>query len=290
MSASKAQMVPRLPRRVVHAVMPSEDFWINSVDSATEALNRVVANLPAKYGWNFRTADAFVAELKECAAAGAKISDQNKFYWKDMLATCEAYSVMCSWRLAELAQSTVWALSRDDIHCSALAARASLEATARYVDTARVVSFTTEPITAKSLQERLCVSHELEAILVKTVFASRLPDSEDIYKDTNIVTVLQRISKVRGQESVFRTYELLCEAAHPNFLGRSIYITESTQASRPGHEIRTIMRGRGPTSIAVTGAAIQALSWACITHVTAFGLMQETIRSLLARLESGITL
>jgi hypothetical protein len=283
-------MVPKLPRRVVQAVMPSESFWINSVDSAIESLNRVANSLPIKYGWNYRTAEAFVAELKERTAGEVKILDQNRFYWEDMLSTFEAYSMMCSWRIADLARSTVWALSRDDIHCGALAARASLEATARYVDTARIVSFTTEPITSRTLQERLCISRDLESILVKTVFASRLPDGADIYKDTNILTVIQRINKSEGQEHILSNYEMLCEAAHQNFLGRSIYIMETRQASRPGHEIRTIMRGRGPTSIAITEAAIQALSWACITHVTAFGLMQETIHSLLERLESGIKL
>jgi hypothetical protein len=130
-------------------------------------------------------------------------------------------------------------------------------------------------------------SEPLEEYLVKTVFASRLPDAEQIYKSTNVVTVINRIRKSPGQEFVLPTYELLCEIAHPNFLGRSVYLLEARPSLRPGDEIRTIGLGQSPTSFEFLMPIVAAFSWACGTQVTAFELLSRTVSSVLAALHQG---
>ena len=64
---------------------------------------------------------------------------------------------------------------------------------------------------------------DLEDELLKTLFASRVADVEKFYNPTNIVTIVGHITKkVPHHESVGVCYEILCEVAHPNMLGRSI--------------------------------------------------------------------
>jgi hypothetical protein len=102
------------------------------------------------------------------------------------------------------------------------------------------------------------------------------------------MTILNRITKVSGQEHVVPTYNLLCEVTHPNYLGRSIYISSAEERSRPGDELRILTRSVGAAASAIVEASVRALSWSCMTRVTAFSLMRDTMSNLLQRLSGEI--
>ena len=127
----------------------------------------------------------------------------------------------------------------------------------------------------------------LEEVSLRSIFASRLPDSEDIYSPTNIVTIIGRISKISGVEFVKSFYEILCEIAHPNWLGRSLYLQEAEPGEWEGNELRTIERRIGPTWHALAEPVVGAVSWSCATQVSALQLMNEAIFLLLGRIEAA---
>jgi hypothetical protein len=204
----------------------------------------------------------------------------NQLYWQDTLKTCEAYTVMCSWRMVDMARSCVWALERDDALCAAILARSALEGTAQFADAARTISATLDGLSDVDREANIVVSTDLEAFLLKTVFASRLPIDDPIYHPTNIVTIVQRISKIEGQSLVLATYQDLCEITHPNFLGRSVYVADTRANTRPGDEIRTLSFEKGPMTSRVVLTAVRALSWACATHVPSALLLQKSISNL----------
>ena len=81
---------------------------------------------------------------------------------------------------------------------------------------------------------------------------------------------------------------ILCEVTHPNYMGRSIYIASAEEKPRPGDELRTLTRGRGGAASQIIETSVRALSWACMTQVTAFALMRDAIGRLLVLL-SGDT-
>jgi hypothetical protein len=283
-AGSTGRLIPKLSSRLIDRLLPSEDIAINSIEKTIGWLNDLVSRIPSRYGWRFRTATAFVAELHQIAPSSANpILAINRLYWIDMLKTCEAYSIMSTWRTVELARSCVRSLELGDLVSAALPARAGLESTRQYVDTARKISATLEQNLAIDLTRDVLASKELEIFLVKTVFASRRKGDEEIYKATNIVTIVDNISKVIGQEFVKPTYEELCELAHPNFLGRSVYVLESKAGLRAGDEIRTIGIGEGTVAWGVIQTIVRALSWSCGTHVTAYDLMSQSIGSFLRR-------
>ena len=224
--------IPDLPPEILKALTPSDDIAINSAHQSVQGLNMLAAKLPSTYHWRFRTVEAFTSEQEEMKRTARNVLPFNQLYWEDMLKNCEAYSMMSTWRVVELARSCVWALARHDLLCSALMARSALETTVQYVDFTRTISATLEGMPKVDVRQNLIISGDLEKYLLKTVFASRREGDEEFYKPTNIVTIINRIAKIDVHEMVGSHYETLCEVAHPNFLGRSLHIVEIRLTTR----------------------------------------------------------
>ena len=167
---------------------------------------------------------------------------------------------------------------------AAIVARAVLEGVAQFLDTARTLTATLEQVSTRDLYRQVVTSEELERYLVKTIFASRLPESEDYYNPTNILTVLKRLSKIKGQERILEHYSELCEVAHPNLLGRSVYLTGVRPGARDGDELRIISFSQGPSHIQILGRTLWVLSWALAAQVSSGNLMQSGITSFYGKL------
>jgi hypothetical protein len=292
---NESHLVPALPMEILEALLPSDNPFVEQANQIIGQLNELGNQLPRRYGWRFRTVAAFRAEQARIAKTATDALSLNTLYWKDMLATCEAYALTTTWRMVEIARSGIWALVRQDLVCAALLARSALESAAQFADAARTVSTTIgdssdstkshrTPDAAINLHRNVLLCKPLEEYLLKTMFASRLPSAEDFCRPTNIVTIIQRISKSVGQEFVCPTYETLCEVAHPNFLGRSLYLLDVEPGQHEGEEVRTIGPGIGPTGQRIVAPTVAGLAWACGTQVSAFGLMSATIQAMLSKL------
>jgi hypothetical protein len=278
-------LIPELPAEIIAALTPSKHAAINSAQDCIKWLNEMALKLPARYGWRFRTVEAFNAEAAQLRRGD--VGGLNRLYWQDAIKNCEAYSVMSTWRLMELARSCVWALARRDLLCAALMARSALESTTHYLDSSRTVAATLEQIGDVDFRKVVVISEDLEEFLLKTVFASKRADDEEIYKPTNILTIITRIAKSPDQENISSFYETLCEVAHPNFLGRTVHVLEVRPGPREGDEIRILGPGQNMSFTSITEATVGALSWACGTHVTSFAAMSTAIGGFLTRLNSG---
>lgn len=284
-SNSKPELVsiPPIPEELLRALKQSTDPFLRSASGNIAALNEFVAKFPARYGWNFKTAEALKAEIGLLKPNDRYIGAVNALYWRDTAANCEAYTVMSVWRMVELIRSAVWALAREELVCAALLARSALESAVQFVDTSRTISATLNGLAEHDFKQDFVVSSDLENIILKTVFASRLPDSEDFYSPTNIVTIIGRISKIPGQAGVHTNYGVLCEVAHPNFIGRSIYLLDVRPGAIPGNEVRTIGHGVGPSAAPILNSVVWAISWASATQVTAGNLMQSAVKTMMRK-------
>jgi hypothetical protein len=299
--ANRIDPIPRIPKEVLRRILPSENPFVTDADGMIGRLNELSSKLPRRYGWRYRTVEGMRAEVAEIAASAkiaatpAKALPFNLLYWQDQLGNWEAYSIMNTLRIADLARSCVWALAREDAVCASLLARSALETAAAFVDAARTVSTTIIGTTTDGkpglildsdvdLRTTVVTSEELERYSLKTIFASRLPESETIYNPTNIATIIARISKIPAQGFVLSTYGILCEAAHPNMLGRMLYLHKSEPGPRKGNELRILGPGNGPTWQLLAEAIVAAVSWASATQTSAFALMAETIETVMGRL------
>ena len=286
---NKADLIPPVPKEVLRRILPSDNPFVTDANGMIGRLNTLSGNLPRRYGWRYRSADGYKAELDGIVATATDALPINALYWRDQLGNWEAYSFMNTLRVIDLTRSCVWALAREDPVCASLLARAALETAAAFVDAARTVNKTIKNSLldpAVDLRTTGVISSELEQYSLKTIFASRLPESETIYNPTNIVTIITRISKIRDQEFVLPTYGVLCEAAHPNMLGRSLFVHGSERGPCEGNELRTLGPGIGPTWHFLAGHVVAALSWACACQVSASTLMAEIIGEASARLKA----
>jgi hypothetical protein len=72
---------------------------------------------------------------------------------------------------------------------------------------------------------KIILCEDLENMLNRAVYGSRLVDKGDYRRQTNILSIIQSLSKQQGFERVLESYEFLCEIAHPNVMGeRSILV------------------------------------------------------------------
>jgi len=296
-ASSKTDPIPRLPKEILRRLRASKNPFVTDADGMIGRLNDLSKKLPRRYGWRHRTVEAFNVEVATIESTATDALPVNALYWKDQLGNWEAYSLMNTLRVIDLARSCIWAIAREDAVCASLLARSTLETAAAFADAARTVSASiTGPTTqskpspvldpAVDLRTTCVISEELERISLKTIFASRLPESETIYSPTNIVTIIARISKILGQDFVLPTYGVLCETAHPNMLGRALYIHGSEPGPWKGNELRTLGPGNGPAWHFLLEPIVAALSWGCAAQVSAFDLMAKTIGTVLGRISA----
>jgi len=221
-----------------------------------------------------------VEQLKAEVAAlhdNDRYLDGYRLAWQDMVEQVQAFGMLSTLRLTELVASAVWATRRNDPLCAAIMARAALETTASYARFQTMMRPAIEGAFGK-FAERNLVFGSLETELLKTLWASRLEDAEKFYNPTSIVTIIDKITaKTPGQEDVGPCYYLLCEVAHPNMLGRSLYLSE-----QDGQTI--ISRNRGPSIEVIEEACLLALSWAAGTLPLSLTAMQEACRRLMVDL------
>src|SRR5271166_4308045 len=189
-----------------------------------------------------------------------------------MLGQIQEFGLLTAWRLTEVASAAVWAIRRDDPVCAAIMARAAIETAASY---AWFQSKVRPAIDTFVEQNTIGHIEDLEDELLKTLFASRSEEVEKFYNPTNIVTIIGHISsKIPDQEDVVKCYTALCEVAHPNMLGRSIYLSKEN-----GRTI--ISRKHGPNVRVLERNTLLALSWACGTFPRSLTLMQESCKRAL---------
>jgi hypothetical protein len=291
-------IIPSIPSELRDKLRGSTNVWVQRVDEHIVLLNTLIRDLPKAYKWKFRTVEGFTTQVEELARSASDMFPINQLVWRDHLGSCQAYSLMTTWRIVELARGCVWAIARGEVIASALLARSALETAVQLVDMARRVSATLAGAGPEDrggrlldpkldLNSMLTASQDFEDLILKTLFGTRLPESDEFYKAKNVLSLIQAATRIAGQEKLLPMYETLCEVAHPNFIGRSIYILDRLPTGRVGEEIRVIGPGLGPSAGAIVETVIGGLSWACGTNVSAFDLMAETMKAVATRLSLG---
>ncbi len=248
-----------------------------------DGLNAIALALPEPYHWRFITADAFAQEMHTIIEKGGSAADLNGLYWRDTLSSIEAYTVMAVWRMVDIANGSFALIESDSLVPASILARSALESAIQFVHDARTFAATLDGIMELDLEHVNVSSESLEAFILQTVFASRQTGADPIYKSKNILTIIEKIAKVAKDEPIASEYEILCELTHPNFLGRSVYLTSIEPKARKGDEIRLISHQNGMNAAAVLQSTLWALSWAIEGQATSAHLVQTTIGAMFAK-------
>lgn len=284
---SSPLFVPPIEKSLLKRLRTPDNWMFDSVAENIDHFNKLLNSVPRNYPWEFMSAEAFQRTGSSLGSAAGLY----RHYWHDMLGQIEAFSVMSAWRLAEICRSAVWALRRGDVVCAAIMSRAALETAASYAWLQTEIRPALEQVAQRDAPtlvkyEENGILKDLEDKLLKVVFASKAPDAEKFYNPTNIVTIIEKIAKkIPHQEAIAGIYFDLCEVAHPNMQGRSLYITAVQPMSGPGHEKRTLSMNHGPAAINILRHSIAALSWSTGTFSRSCVALQDSVRSMLSHLD-----
>jgi hypothetical protein len=264
--AAKRIRIPNLAPKFVRDRNPDGNWVVERFNENISLLDELAGNLPRSLLWRRRTVEQLKAETDRLYDLGRPL-DAYRLAWQDILDQVQAFGLLSTWRLTELVSSAVWAVRRNDPLSAAIMARAALETSASYAWFQSKVRPGIDDVIGK---DEFVTFEQLEDEILKTLWASRLEDADEFYNPTNIVTIIGHITKkVPYQGDVKDYYGILCDVAHPNMLGRSIFLSEEDGRT-------VISRKRGPSAAVIEHASLFALSWAAGTLPSSLTPMQDT--------------
>ncbi len=131
-------------------------------------------------------------------------------------------------------------------------------------------------------QDKFVGCTDLENLLNKALYGSRLVREGDPLRQTNILTQLQTLSKIEGFEAVMEHYERLCEVAHPNFLGHARFWADGPQQQPDGSLLWTGAPGVANEAVrAIRADTLWSLAWAGANVCTGFKILDDQVRLIL---------
>lgn len=232
--------------------------------------------LPAQYGWRFSSEESFRRQVTGlCSTA-----ELNRAYWTDQARNVEVYSVMSMWRGSELMKPAIRSLNIGELITPAVLARSLLElATAQLLNAnfiERVIADIGWP------HNTVVTSEEFEKQVVKMIWGTRLGEPEPHVKQTNVLTLIQKLSKNPKAASLLPNYEYLCEIAHPNVVGNSRFWSHVQRVNDDGSESRVLSRtANGKHASAICEKVIWSLAWSAASLGNSFTMIRKALNQLL---------
>jgi hypothetical protein len=235
--------------------------------------------VPKDYGWKFSTAEALLKEFR-----GTKNpSDVNRAYWLDFARNCEAYSVMTFWRGLELIKPAIRSLNIREVIAPAVLSRSLLELSAVSLWNANILDENIGKVLAQAREKPdfVVASTELENFMAKAIWGTRLGDPRPEIKQTNVLTIIDKITKNPAASELMTKYEYLCEIAHPNVIGNATFWSHVDKKYPNGSELRIISKSPNVESIRDTLENILwALGWGAAVVRNSLELRSQAIGRL----------
>jgi hypothetical protein len=130
-------------------------------------------------------------------------------------------------------------------------------------------------------------SQDLEENILKYIWGTRLPGQEEIYKQTNILTVLQKLTKAPQAEQLLPRYEHLCEVAHPNVIGNMRFLSDEAEVLADGSERRLLLRQpETETFHRIVEDSLWAIGWSAGCFRNGFAMLHNSLSTVANRLAS----
>ncbi len=218
----------------------------------------------------------FIAKVRELCS----VHEINRLYWRDTASTIKAYTLSSTWRILDLLAQACALLNCDGVLGPAILARSLIELTTVFVQTGGAVR---EIVTSAATiwSDKVIASEDLEGLLGKALHGTRTVPEGDFYRQTNVVTHIQKLSRIAGFEDVPKYYERLCEVAHPNALGNARFWSDGGVPQSDG----AVLWSGGPGVVNTAVNQIQddtlwALAWSGANALAGFGILDEQVRTI----------
>ena len=235
--------------------------------------------LPEKYGWRFSDVESFKKQARETKSP----KDLNKVYWLDQARNIEAYSTMTFWRGVELIKPAIRSLNIHEIITPAVLVRSLLELSCVFLVNANTFDKSFSEI--EFPDNKVVIHPELEEMIVKMIWGTRIGKPADYLKQTNILTYIQKVSKNPNAKDVLHIYEYLCDVAHPSFIGNTRFWSHVEETFPDGSQRRVIAKyADKECTCEIIDKILWGLGWSSAVLRNGFEITKDAIQQLLAKI------
>lgn len=238
--------------------------------------------LPKKYGWRFSDVESIKNQLDDLKSP----KEINKTYWLDQSRNIEAYSIMTSWRGLELLKSVIRSLNVHEVITPAVLVRSLLELACVFIINSNTLDKIFREIDFSD--KKIVISQELEEMIVKMIWGTRVGDPAPYLKQTNILTYIQKVSKNPNAKDVLHIYEYLCDVAHPSFIGNTRFWSHVEEVFPDGSQRRVIAKfADKECTREILDKILWGLGWSSVVLRNGFENTREAIQQILTKIENG---
>lgn len=256
--------------------------YLRDASSLVEYLAQLSSKLPERYGWRFCDDSALNREVESSEQIPSEL---NRIYWSYHARNVEAYSVMTVWRGLELLTSAVNCLNSRDLIAAAVLSRSLLELATAFILNANNIDATIATVPIKA--DAVVISDDFERLVVRIIWGTRLGEMPEYLKQTNILTLIQKLSKNPNAAELLPNYEYLCEVAHPNVIGNLRFWSDIDRIDRYGGEVRILSRELNHQSLApLINKVLWSLAWSSVCIRNGFEIIGSSLSNLLPKIGS----
>ena len=237
--------------------------------------------LPEKYGWHFSDVESFKKKMNNLIETPKEI---NKAFWLDQAHNIEAYSTITFWRGLEVLKPAIRSLNIHEVITPAVLVRSLLELSCVFITNANVLHNTFAAI--EFPDNKIVMMPEIEEIVVKMIWGTRVGNPPDYLKQTNILTYLQKISKNPNAKDILHIYEYLCDIAHPSFIGNTRFWSHVEEVFPDGSQRRIISRfADNECTREIIDKILWGMGWSSAVLRNGFEITKEAIHHLLTKMD-----
>ncbi len=263
----------RLSDPLIARAKASPIALVRSLDQILRDAAALSAALDRRFRYRQMSAEMFAARVRQLRS----VREINRLYWRDTASTIKAYTLSSTWRILDLVGQACVLLNCEGVLGPAILARSLIELTTVFVQTGGAVREVVAGA-ARAWNDKVIASEDLEALLGKALHGTRTVPEGDFYRQTNVVTHIQKLSKAAGFEDVLKYYDRLCEVAHPNVLGNARFWADGGVPQSDG----AVLWSGGPRVVNTAVHDIQddtlwALAWSAANVLAGFGILDEQV-------------
>lgn len=272
---TKACNINFLAPWLTELIKNSSEPFVKSGEEMIKYFFELERLLPEKYGWRYYDLDSFRVLIERSKKDSHEL---NRIYWKDVIRTLEAYSIITYYRANEILRVAITSLNNKEIVPAAILARSILELASLMIENANVLYKTITHL----LKKRCSIiigDAEFESMLLRTIWGTRLgKETPEYLKQKNILTIIQKLSKNPNATALFDKYEFLCELAHPNVLGNIRFWSDEFRINTDGSTTLVIQKkGDSGYNEETIENIVWALGWSASCIRNGYHVLQETI-------------
>ncbi len=259
-----------------------------STDGFARELEKNLANFYAsqpssirqQLQWRFVGADDLYLQVETLVKAG-DIDGSNIIYWRDIESSILAIRRIYINRSIALLESSLILLNRGDLLSSAVVTRSFFELALWMLHHSATFKNSIDALPpASDLKGRLVGASELQMLIVKLIWGTRLKDRTKKHSQLEQLKLIKELDKIKKRDPtnyIEPMYEYLSELCHPNVLGNFLFVEVTALKNSDSADLTIVNSQVGVEATAVIEKVCSCISWSTKAIMNAEVQFEEAI-------------